>query len=416
MSMDASTLFVPTISARVGRAVSALGLGALFLTGPTATAAHHETPAHEPGEMPREHRAGIVLEEFVYTEEDVDFPQCHASTLLELEGGELLCAFFGGTHERHPDVEIRLARKAPGGEWTKPVSVAHGIQPDGTREPTWNPVLFQPEGGDVMLFYKVGPSPSEWWGELKTSSDGGKTWSEAKRLPEDILGPVKNKPIQLADGTILSGSSLEGGPGWRVHVERSTDGGQTWTHIGPINDLEARYSYEVIQPTLLEYQKGKIQMLMRNHSSTGSIPETWSEDGGLTWSPVEGTLLPNNNSGLDAVMMQDGRALLVYNHSHRTHLGKNIGHKGRGVINVAVSEDGENWEAALVLDYFEKSGYQFSYPAVIQTRDGLVHITYTWLRKRVKHVALDPAKLETYPIGWPTDRIPLYPSDDEMPE
>lgn len=401
---------------RGGRAIRTLGIVALCFAGTAAAAANEEGTSHTPDETPSEHRAGIVLEEFVYAQEDVGFPQCHASTLLELEGGELLCAFFGGTRERHDDVEIWMSRKAPGEEWTKPESVAHGIQADGSRMPTWNPVLFQPKGGDLTLFYKVGPNPRDWWGEYKISNDGGKTWSEAKRLPKGILGPIKNKPIQLDDGTILSGSSIEGGPGWRTHVERSTDGGETWTHIGPINDLDARYSYEVIQPTLLEYPDGRIQMLMRNHSSTGSIPEAWSEDGGQTWSPVEGTLLPNNNSGLDAVMLEDGRALLVYNHSHRTHLGENIGHKGRGTLNVAVSDDGVNWEAALVLDYLPKSGYQFSYPAVIQSDDGMVHITYTWHRRTIKHVVLDPAKLVTYPIGWPSDRIPSIPSDDPIPE
>lgn len=363
------------------------------------------------GEEPEEHLAGMVLEEFVYTE--ADFPQCHSATLLELENGELLCAFFGGTHERHHDVEIRLARKPSDGEWTTPVSVADGVQPDGERFPTWNPVLFQPEGGDIMLFYKIGPSPSEWWGMVKTSTDGGHTWSEAEKLGEDLLGPVKNKPIQLEDGTIVAGSSREGEKGWRVHVERSTDGGETWDIIGPINNPD---EVGAIQPTLLTHPGERIQMLCRTKfSEDGYIAESWSDNGGLTWTEMTASNLPNNNSGIDGVTLEDGRHILVYNHSTRTQEG--MGHKGRGVLNVAISEDGKNWEAALVLEYLDEQGMQFSYPAVIQTSDGLVHIAYTWHRRRIKHVVIDPDKLETYPIvdmDWPRDEIPLVESTEHV--
>lgn len=360
-------------------------------------------------ENPVAHKAGIVLQEFVYTE--ADFPQSHSATILELEEGELLCAFFGGTRERNPDVEIRLARKKPGGNWTAPRSVADGVQPDGERFPTWNPVLFQNSLGEVMLFYKVGPSPSEWWGMVKTSQDGGHTWSEGERLPGNILGPVKNKPIQLEDGTIVSGSSTEGEDGWQVHIERSTDNGESWNYIGPINDAD---KIGAIQPTLLKHSDDRIQLLARTRSEVKSIGESWSEDGGLSWSEMETSSLPNNNSGLDGVTLEDGRHILVYNHSTRQQPG--MGHKGRGVLNVAVSEDGQNWEAALVLEYLDEQGRQFSYPAVIQTEDGLVHIVYTWHRERIKHVVLDPEKLETYPIEngeWPSDEIPLMPSDQE---
>ncbi|MES2773088.1 MAG: sialidase family protein [Bacteroidota bacterium] len=361
------------------------------------------------GSGTKAHVAGIVLQEFLYT--TASFPQCHSATILELENKELLCSFFGGTYERHPDVEIRLSRKKPGGQWTTPVSVANGIQTDTSRLPTWNPVLFQPKGRPLMLFYKVGPSPSEWWGELKTSNDGGITWSMAKRLPGNLLGPVKNKPIQLRDGTILSGSSNEKN-GWKCHVERSENGGQTWTMIGPVNDPK---KVKAIQPTLLTYPGGDIQMLSRtSYDEDGYIAENWSKDGGLTWSEMKATSLPNNNSGIDAVTLKDGRQLLVYNHSTRTQKG--MGHKGRGVLNVAVSKDGQHWDAALVLDYIDQPEMQYSYPAVIQTSDGLVHIVYTWHRTRIKHVVIDPNKLETYPIEngkWPYAKIPLVKSTEQ---
>jgi predicted neuraminidase len=343
-------------------------------------------------------RPGVVLEDFVFV--TASFPSCHAATILELPDGELLCAFFGGTAERNPDVEIRLSRKPPGGKWTAPISVADGIQSATNRLPTWNPVLFQPNGGDLMLFYKVGPSPSAWWGMVKTSADGGRTWSNARKLDPGIIGPVKNKPVQLKDGAIISASSTEH-QGWRVHVERSSDGGKSWKHIGPI---ETENQIGAIQPTILTYPDGRLQMLSRTRSENGFIAQTWSTDGGLTWSPLQPLNLPNNNSGFDGVTLKDGRQLLVYNHSTREQAG--MGHKGRGILNVALSRDGLAWEAALVLDHLDQPEKQFSYPAVIQTRDGLVHIAYTWHRDRIKHVVLDPAQLTTTPMpkgNWPSE-------------
>src|SRR5712671_2701713 len=128
----------------------------------------------------------VLRSEFIF--ERAPFPSSHASTIVDTRDG-LVAAWFGGTRERDPDVGIWVSRRDASG-WTPPVEVANGVQADGTRHPCWNPVLFQPKEGSLMLFYKVGPSPSRWWGMLRTSSDGGHTWSEARRLPEDILGPI----------------------------------------------------------------------------------------------------------------------------------------------------------------------------------------------------------------------------------
>ena len=331
---------------------------------------------------------GFVSAAFIFDE--APFPQCHASTIVQT-GGALVTAWFGGTHEKHDDVGIWVSRNEGDG-WSLPVEVADGVQHSRKRYPTWNPVLFQPRDGPLLLFYKAGPSPSTWWGRLTTSDDQGRTWSLPRRLPEDILGPVRNKPIQLPGGDLLCPSSSEH-DGWRVHFERTTDLGVTWEHSGPINDGTR---FGVIQPSLLVYDDGRIQAL--NRSRQGKVVETWSSDGGRTWSAPAETMLPNPNAGLDGVTLADGRQLLVYNHT-TIEEGKWGG--PRSPLNVAVSDDGQTWQAALVLE--DEPG-EYSYPAVIQTADGLVHITYTWRRTRIKHVVLDPAKLVLRPMPdgvWP---------------
>lgn len=322
-------------------------------------------------------RPGLVKSEFIY--DTAPFPSCHASTLAQLKGGGLVVAFFGGSDEGEKDVGIWLSRQnAAGGAWSAPVEVAKGVT-GNERFPCWNPVLVQPAKGPLLLFYKVGPRPSAWWGMLITSEDGGKTWSKPMRLPDGILGPVKNKPVQLADGTLVCGSSTESDDErdvWVVHMERTSDLGQTWQKSPPLND---GVKLAAIQPGVLSHPGGKLQILCR--TKQGKVAEAWSDDGGKTWQPLKLVeALPNPDSGIDAVTLKDGRAVLVHNHTRR----------GRTPLNVSVSQDGKTWKAALVL---ETEPGEYSYPAVIQTADGKVHITYTWHRKKIRHAVIDPAAI-----------------------
>lgn len=321
-------------------------------------------------DLGKNNKGAIVKEEFIF--KNPPFASCHASTIVQ--GGKgLVAAWFGGSHEGRADVSIWLSRYN-GKRWSKVEEVANGIQKDGKRFPCWNPVLFQPKHGPLMLFYKVGPWPAGWWGMLITSKDGGRNWSNPQRLPDGILGPIKDKPVQLSDGTILCGSSTEFS-GWRVHMEWTSDLGKTWHKTGSLNDTSR---FQIIQPTILVHHNDNIQILCR--SKEGVITESWSKDDGKTWSKMQSTGLPNPNSGIDAVMLKDGRALLVYNKTTSK----------RTPLNVAISNNGKTWKDVLVLE--NKPG-EYSYPAVIQTSDGLVHITYTWKRLLIKHVVIDPNKL-----------------------
>jgi predicted neuraminidase len=316
-----------------------------------------------------------VRREFIY--DSAPFPSCHASTLVETRTG-LVAAWFGGTHEKHPDVGIWVSRLVKG-KWTAPVEVADGVHSPTLRFPTWNPVLHQIDKGPLLLFYKVGPNPDRWWGMVKSSTDGGKTWSDARQLPHGILGPIKNRAETLSDGTIVSGCSSEEG-GWRTHFERSSDNGLTWERTPDLGDPK---TMGLIQPGLARLPGDRLLAFCR--SRVGKVFLTESSDGGRHWSEPEPTVLPNPNSGLDAIGLRDGRVLMIYNHA-----GGNWG--ARSPLNVAVSPDGREWREVAVLE--DDPGKEFSYPAVIQTSDGLVHFTYTWHRKKIRHVVVDPARFQ----------------------
>ena len=250
-----------------------------------------------------------------------------------------------------------------------------------------------------MLFYKVGPSPKKWWGMLMTSIDGGRSWTVARRLPEEIYGPIKNKPVELSNGDILCPSSEEvkynprKPSRWRVHFERTGDFGNTWERSGVLN---AR-AIQAIQPSILFLGRNKLLAVGRTRQNR--LFEVVSKNGGKTWGSMKLHILPNPNSATDAVTLRDGRHILVYNHV-RKDSGQWDG--PRTPLNVAISNNGREWWAALVL---ENSPGEYSYPAVIQTADGMVHITYTWNRRRIRHVVLDPACLKPEPFlrgKWPT--------------
>jgi predicted neuraminidase len=393
----------------------------------------------------------LLKSEFIY--ESAPYPSCHASTIVEISPGHLAAAWFGGSAEGNPDVCIYLSRCGPDGKWGEPVKVADGITrsvpplPRGgcpassplrgsprVRErvgvprelggvnqeklgpplvipqepsltptlarrsgedspsegenafpssgpatnlqtfPCYNPVLFKPRHMPLMLFYKVGPSPARWWGMVKTSRDGGKRWTEARRLPEGFFGPVKNKPVELEDGTLVCPSSSEAN-GWKVQFESTPDLGATWFLMWPESQPSG---VSAIQPSLLRLGDGRLRAIGRTKQGRlFAVDQVGISSPQPHWGPMRLLDVPNPDSGIDAVTLRDGRHLLIYNPTT----------KGRTPLAVAISGDAEQWRQVLSL---EDAPGEYSYPAVIQTSDGLINITYTWQRKRIKHVVLDP--------------------------
>ncbi|HEY1188611.1 MAG TPA: sialidase family protein [Gemmata sp.] len=302
--------------------------------------------------------------------EKAPFPSCHASTLVEREAGKLMAAWFGGKAEGAKDVEI-WASTFNGKTWSKPEVL--GTEPG---QPCWNPVLFKTAKGTLFLWYKAGPKPDNWTGYVRTSADSGKTWSKPEMMPSTHVGPVRAKPIQLTNGTILAGTSWESYRNWVPFVDRSADEGKTWKRSNPF-PVPGRFNQ--IQPTLFETKDGRIVALMRS-SNPRAICRAESKDGGATFSAAEETNLANPSAGIDCVKTAAGDVFLIYNPNAIL----------RTPISLARSaDDGKTWKK--VADLETEPG-EYSYPAIIESSAGTLEITYTWKRTHIKHQSFDPKK------------------------
>lgn len=314
--------------------------------------------------------------EFIY--ESAPFPSCHASTIVELKNGDLLAAWFGGTDEGKPDVAIWGARRS-GGRWSEPFEMAREPQ-----IPTFNPVLFHTRDGLLWLYYKFGPHPDNWSGARLSSRDEGKTWSEREYLPAGLYGPIRARPLVMADGVVVSGTSVESYGSWACWIERSTDNGKTFARIGPITvpgaPAPSRRPYGIIQPSIVGRGGKKLRLYARATAPIGKICVADSSDAGLTWTRARPIDVPNPNSGIDALGLRDGRVVLVFNNTPR----------GRTPLNLAVSKDGERFR---IFRDLETEPGEYSYPTLIQGASGDLHLTYTWKRKRIRYVRVPLAEI-----------------------
>lgn len=321
------------------------------------------------------------------------FGSCHASTVLPLAGGDVLAAWFAGPYESHPDVGIWLARRSAAG-WSAPERIAGA---PGLAH--WNPVLARSPGGRLHLFYKTGADVPGWRTRVMSSGDEGRAWSAPRELePLDGFppGPVKDKPIVLADGTWLAPTSRETASEWDAAVTISSDDGGSWRLGGPVPLEHARFPGKgVIQPTLWESAPGRVHMLLR--STCGRVCRSDSRDGGRTWSPARMTELPNNNSGIDVERLPDGSLAVCCN-----PVGRDWGKRTPLVLTFS-RDNGETWGDTLVLEdedpAFDEARVEldrafrpneFSYPAVVLGCGApggrpALHVTYTWKRRSIAY-------------------------------
>ncbi len=332
----------------------------------------------------------IVKEEFLSP--DITKFDCHSSSIAETMEGDLCAVWKGGPGEGQSNINIKQnvgiwSSLFHEGHWSEPieiVTVSHSV--------CWNPVLCKHPSGELFLFYYVGPDPRRTVSFMKKSRDGGISWSKEEILPAGIIGPTKNKPIVLANGTFICPSSVSvGEPGDEFKatacwIEISEDKGLHWKKVGPL-ELPNR-KFGVIEPALFFDKEGHLRMFCRDRANKigekGYIWEAISHDGGLHWSEFKQTNFPNPDSGFDIVDLGKGKVVLIYNHSHTD----------RFPLSLAVSSDGgDHWSQPFTLDDIGE------FPAAIATVDGSIHVTYaitssTSAQRRIKHIVVDSMQLD----------------------
>ncbi len=304
-------------------------------------------------------------------DEERPFPESHASTLLRMDNGEFLVAWFGGTKEKDDDVGIWMSKGQPN-TWTSPKEVAK-IRDDAH----WNPVLFQDKNGEIYLYFKVGKNISDWETWIMSTKDFGETWTEARELvagDKGGRGPVRNKPIVLSNGRWLAGASHEKNE-WEAFVDWSDDEGVSWESSAYIeNDIEREKNKGLIQPTLWESTPGNVHMLLR--STEGHIYRSDSENYGTTWSKAYKTSLPNPNSAIDLARLDNGNLALLYNPD-----GKNWGDRSTLILAFS-SDNGKTWSEEILIEDSKDKDAEYSYPAIVAWGNN-VALTYTWNRDKI---------------------------------
>ncbi|MBI4558675.1 MAG: exo-alpha-sialidase [Candidatus Hydrogenedentes bacterium] len=284
----------------------------------------------------------------------------HCSTLAEAPNGDLLCVWFGGSFECADDEVLFIARRKKGeGIWNAPEVLTRGefLRPPG------NPVVFRVNPTRMMVFYdrleEERPIRSGRWraGQLMTmySDDNGYTWSKDEEVHLGV-GGIRNVPLTLETGELMV--PMSNPPSFLV----TRDGGASWEVSGAMDTGG--------QPTAVQRSTGSLLCFLR---SAPFILQSDSTDLGKTWSPTRPAPLPCPGAGLAMCKLKSGHFVLVYNSSHTE----------RTPLSVSLStNDGRSWSRPV---HLESNPGEYAYPCVIETSDGKIHVSYTFLRKVIKH-------------------------------
>ncbi len=362
------------------------------------------------------HRRRRYFKEHVFPVPATFAPSHHASTLVQLPDGDILCAWFGGTKEGHPDVGIWLSRRS-GGVWGEPRRL---IAPQGMA--CYNPVLFladtdrlHPEiygsgtnrvrvdecvAPRLLLYYRVGTSAREWTTFVVESNDGGHNWSQPAQMADGLCGPIKNNPIILANGDWVAAGSWESEQRNYCVVERSVDGGRSWTASAPLEHPDLPLA--LIQPAIWESDPGHVHILMRNRAikEYGTPATIWradSTDGGRTWSAPYPTDLPSNDSGLDIARAwpSPGDPGSAEGESPALALVFNpVATASRSPLAVWISYDnGKTWPQRAIIEDDPDARAGFCYPSIIPCAAGFL-LSYTWKRQGIVCMRFCPGHVE----------------------
>jgi len=295
-------------------------------------------------------------------------PSSHASTIIQLPDGDMLCAWYSGKNEGAKDVAVwasRFDRKA--NKWTPPYVLA-----DTPKKPEGNPVLFAAPDGKIYLYFVTIEGLNWAMSSIKymVSEDGGKNLGPVQVFRKKWGWMPRNHILTLASGEILF--PLYDEVSWRSVFMLSKDNSKTWENAGVIETRPGN-----IQPAVVQLDDGSLLALMRTEGKGGKIWQSFSKDKGMTWSKAERTALPNPNAGIDMIRLKTGELALAFNNS---------GEK-RHPLSIAVSKDnGKSWP---IIKDIETEDSEFSYPSLAQASDGKIWLTYTWKRKAIGYAVFD---------------------------
>jgi predicted neuraminidase len=351
--------------------------------------------------------------------------QCHASNLLLLGNGDVLCAWFGGSQEGKKDISIYTSRLSSASrQWSDARQVTH----DGTRSEQ-NPVLFKTPAGDIWLLYTSQNAGDQDSAVVKqqASRDEGQTWSPPALIFSDP-GTFIRQPMIILDGgewlVPVFKCRTEPGTRWIGNddvsaVRVSYDQGKSWT------EREVPNSFGAVHMQVQRLKDGSYLGLFRSRWADNIYIAT--SPNALDWIEPRPTVLPNPNAGFCFDILPSGRVLVVYNHSSKEKaVGQREGlyddvkeegderqnqqskHAGRQAFWGAPraplclawsDDDGKTWDHRVLEEgdgycmtnnSEQKLNRELSYPSMALGPDGMVHIAFTFWRQKIKYVQVRP--------------------------
>jgi predicted neuraminidase len=334
----------------------------------------------------------------------------HGSTITEGPDGTLYAVWYSGLAEKAADVKVFMSKKPKGGKWENPWLIEKEGETSknpfimGEEDPEeleeleneetseGNPVIYYDwDSNQLILFWVTmrGAGDKSGWSaciiKSKFSKDNGKTWSEPRIIRDMIGWMIRNKPIWLSNGEFILPIMAEIGVGKAMVYRITKEDFMKGMDKSKIQEPDFMIDGGVSQPTIVETSPGKLLCFMRSHERTLNCPflisTSRSEDYGHTWSEIQPTKekIPNPDSGTDMVKLANGHIVLLCNPMK----------KGRKQLTAFLSEDnGETFPYRKDLEPIE-SGKNYHYPAVIQSKDGLIHVTYTMRRLNIKYACFN---------------------------